>query len=441
MARWLVIADDLTGAADCAVAWAGHGLRSMVVLGTAGCVDGDAEVAAAEVAAAEVAAAEVAAAEVLAVDANTRLMGSGQAAAETARLMRAGALGETALVYKKIDSTLRGNVAVELAAALDARRATAADGERIVVVLAPAFPANGRTTVNGLQLVRGRRLEETGLWQFEATPARSSIAELLGEARLRTALVELETVRSGDEALQSAMTRTAQEADVLVCDAETDTDLYAIACASMSLGPGTIWAGSAGLAYQLPRAVEGARERAQWARSRLAEGPALFVAGSGSSISREQVRVLESWSNAFVARIAPAALLAREASAEWGAHRSALERALSAGREAVVMPEAEPVLEGQGPRLAAALAELVRPLAERVGALVATGGETARAVFEAWGIGALRIMGEVEPGLPYSVAAGWRRALPVLTKAGGFGRAETFLHCRQFLHGLNRGGA
>ena len=89
--------------------------------------------------------------------------------------------------------------------------------------------------------------------------------------------------------------------------------------------------------------------------------------------------------------------------------------------------------------LSAALAALVRPFAGRVGALVATGGETARAVFEAWGVNRLRLIGEVEAGLPFSVTSGWSRELPVLTKAGGFGGPETLLRCRQFLRGLERG--
>ena len=36
MALMLVIADDLTGAADCGVACAGHGLHTMLVLGDCG---------------------------------------------------------------------------------------------------------------------------------------------------------------------------------------------------------------------------------------------------------------------------------------------------------------------------------------------------------------------------------------------------------------------
>ena len=47
---------------------------------------------------------------------------------------------ESRLVCKKLDSTLRGNVAAELSAALGAAR-------RGRVVVAPAFPAASRTTV------------------------------------------------------------------------------------------------------------------------------------------------------------------------------------------------------------------------------------------------------------------------------------------------------
>jgi len=419
MARMLVVADDLTGAADCGVACASYGLRTVVVFGDDG---GDAE------------------ADVLSVDANTRYMQPEKAAAETARHVQRYIRDEGTLLYKKIDSTLRGNVAVELAAALEARRALAAEGERIVAVLAPAFPANGRTTVNGRQLIHGKPLEETALWQYERMTARSYIPEMLGEAHLRSALVGLDLIRSGG-ALQEVIKTLAREADVLVCDADTDEDLRAIADASMALGRGTVWAGSAGLAYHLPPAAGLTRASAAIAEEPLATGPSLFVVGSGSSVSREQAEVLASGSDVMTMKIAPDILLAGKESQRWRAHELALEEALRAGRDVVVLPDLEPRLESaKGPLLAAALAEMVRPFAEAVGALVVTGGETARAVFQAWGIYRLRLVGEVEAGLPYSVTAGWSRHLPVLTKAGAFGRPDTLLHCRQFLRELDRGG-
>ena len=95
---------------------------------------------------------------------------------------------------------------------------------------------------------------------------------------------------------------------------------------------------------------------------------------------------------------------------------------------------------GQEPALAAALGEMARPFADAVGAVVATGGATARAELRGWGIAGLQMLGEVEAGVPYSVAAGWRRPLPVLTKAGGFGKPETLVRCRQYLRGGRESG-
>ena len=67
MPLMLVIADDLTGAADCGVACASHGLHTLLVLGDSG-DDVDAEA--------------------LAVDGDTRRLPAQEAAAETARLLR-----------------------------------------------------------------------------------------------------------------------------------------------------------------------------------------------------------------------------------------------------------------------------------------------------------------------------------------------------------------
>jgi 4-hydroxythreonine-4-phosphate dehydrogenase len=115
---------------------------------------------------------------------------------------------------------------------------------------------------------------------------------------------------------------------------------------------------------------------------------------------------------------------------------------LSEGREAIVSIGTDPEVDPKnGPMLSAALAQMVRPLAEKVGALVATGGETARAVLNAWGVTRLRLIREVETGLPYAITEGWRRQLPVLTKAGSFGSPQTLLACQRFLCELDRNPA
>lgn len=414
MIRILVLADDLTGAADCGLACAGCGLSTVVALDD--CRDCDADV--------------------LAIDANTRAGEPHEAAAAMERLIRAHAPGGDVSIYKKIDSTLRGNVAAEVKAVLAARRSLMGESSRAVAVLAPAFPAAGRTTVGGRLLVKGTPLHETDLWRYERKSPPQSLAAMMGESGLRCALVELAAIRGNR--LRETMSGLAREADVLACDAETDEDLRAIADASMALGRGTVWVGSAGLACHLPQAAGLKREAARHPAP-LLPGPMLFVVGSGSSVSRRQARFLESRPDVISVRIAPGVLRGGEDLPEWRAHRAALERAFSAGVDVLMSVGAEESAEPEkDPLLVAALGEMVRPFSNAVGALVITGGETARSVFRAWGIRAMRVEGEVEPGLPYSTAAGWRRQLPVLTKAGGFGTPETLLHCREFLRSLSR---
>jgi 4-hydroxythreonine-4-phosphate dehydrogenase len=65
---------------------------------------------------------------------------------------------------------------------------------------------------------------------------------------------------------------------------------------------------------------------------------------------------------------------------------------------------------------------------------MASGGETARAVFETLGVTRLRLLGELEKGIPVSVTEKWNRPLPVITKAGDFGGTDALLKCSGFLH-------
>jgi uncharacterized protein YgbK (DUF1537 family) len=68
------------------------------------------------------------------------------------------------------------------------------------------------------------------------------------------------------------------------------------------------------------------------------------------------------------------------------------------------------------------------------GAVVLTGGATAREVCQRVGAEALRMLGEVAPGIPIGTLAGgvWD-GVTVVTKAGGFGSPRTLLDVAQAL--------
>lgn len=269
-------------------------------------------------------------AEVVAFDANTRAMTPAQAAAETARVVREY---PARIVYKKIDSTLRGNVGVEVAAALEAY--SGMGHPEAVAVVAPAFPAMGRTIKGGRMYMRGEAIEN-------------------------------------------------RDIGLMLEDAETDEDLRAIAAKWMGHKAGVVWVGSAGLARWLPEAA--GLERGTARALPNVTGPIVFAVGSPSQRSREQVEALK----------------------EDGVEN-----------DEVLMGEAE------------MLAETIARRQERIGGLVLTGGETARAVLSRLGIAGLRVVGEVETGVPILVAT--RSGLTAITKAGDFGDRETLLRCRNAL--------
>ena len=410
--KLLIVADDLSGAADCAIPCVAAGLKTLVTLGET--------------------AAAAPAAEVLSLDADTRRLAPHEAAARTSALLAdLGAAGQ--LWFKKFDSTLRGNIGTELAAALAAQRGFA---PQAFALIAPAFPATGRQTRGGQQYLHGVKVEETEVWKREGITGRAHMPSLLEEAGLRTDVVGLESVRAGPQALRAALARAAESHDAVVCDAESDEDLRAIAQAAAGLGRPALWAGAAGLARQLPLALglSGAVEEAAMAP---VEGPILFVVGSMSGVSHQQVAWLIEDESVLNLPIAPQILRGGEGSEGWRAAQAALAAALDAGQDvAVQLGLEEQVNVGEGLLLCHALARLVAPFAARIGGLFSTGGETARAVLVAFGAAGLRLVGEIEPGVPLSVTEGGAsgpHGLAVITKAGAFGQPETMVRCRAVL--------
>jgi 4-hydroxythreonine-4-phosphate dehydrogenase len=390
--RILIVADDLSGAADCAVACCNAGMESLVALGVEAAP----------------------AAEVLAVDTDSRRLSAAEAAAVSARVV--GKHGGGALVYKKMDSTARGHFAAEIAACLGVMGGT-------VAIVAPAFPASGRTTRDGHQLLHGSRLETTEVWRHEGMAGTAFLPDMLAVAGLSVARVG----RGGD--LGAAFAQTA-DCNALVCDAETDEDLRAIAESGQSFGRRALWVGSAGLARFLPRAAGFSRARVAGRPELLRTGPVICAVGSRSGVSRAQFARLQGQAGIFCFTVAPEMLRQGPEAADWKELSGAFARAAAKGDVAARLDDAGDADPAESLRLCTALGAFLAPHVAAARGVIATGGETARAVLLAAGVATLRLAGEVEAGIPLSYTAA---GLGVITKAGAFGRAETLLECFKVL--------
>jgi 4-hydroxythreonine-4-phosphate dehydrogenase len=389
-AQIVMIADDLSGAADCAVTCAIQGLSTVVQLS-------------------ETPSSEPV--QVLAIDAATRGMPAGRAAATVERIVAAYEHAPDRVLFKKLDSLLRGHIGPELAAMRCGRTPA-------VIVMAPALPAQGRATIDGC------------LWRNGQRVAGADAQKMLKSAGLKSAQINIALVRGAPPQLAAAMVELAHQNDVLVCDAETEEDLRAVAAAIAALTHAgwkgsTIWAGSSGLARHIPEVmrIAGASDPFDDPHFR---GPILMVIGSRASLAHEQAREAERSEGMATVLLAPKML--REGCG------SALAKALASGSD--VMAEIDSFGDAtEDPLLCAALASAVLPHMEKVGALIVTGGETARAVLMASDIAGLRLLREVEPGVPLAISTGARQ-IPVITKSGSFGHRATLANCVHVLRAL-----
>ena len=141
-----VIADDFTSATDALPAFAQRGWSTRVVLRPTPALVSDAF-------------------EVWSTDTDSRTLPDDAAAALAATWARQWR--EADILVKQFDSTLRGPVVAEMLAAWHA-------SERSKLIVAPAFPAAGRSTVQGHVLVDGVPVHETSFASDPLNPVRNS---------------------------------------------------------------------------------------------------------------------------------------------------------------------------------------------------------------------------------------------------------------------------
>ena len=398
-----LVADDLTGALDAAAPFAGRGLRVKVHRspdtlpapddGTDGpCAPGNARSGAAI---------SDGSGAVLAVSTSSRHLAPAAARGVVKAAARRLLAWTPRLVFKKIDSTLRGPVADEVAAAMEAF------GRRSALVC-PAFPAAGRVVRDGEVVVYGEPLRETEYVHDLRTPAPAESLEALF-ARIGA----VRRLRPGD----SLPGRPG--GGIVVADAETEAHLARLAAFAGEQAKEVLAVGSDGLAAGLA-SLFGTRARP----TRLTGGAGrvvLFVLGSRAATTAVQAgRLLDANPGLPVVEAPAGRLDAR-----------AVARAAGSARAVVVRVPASP--RGDPGAVVRSFAGGVRSAVEgfggpaRLAALVATGGDTVEAILDTFDIAALDVLGEFRPGVPVSRAVPpGGAALTLVSKAGGFGTPELF---------------
>ncbi|MCD1127658.1 four-carbon acid sugar kinase family protein [Jinshanibacter sp. LJY008] len=422
--KMLVIADDFTGANDTGVQLAKKGARTDVLLHEKPLRSHKADV--------------------LVINTESRAATARQAAESVTRAINAQLSADSSalLVYKKIDSTFRGNVGAEIEAAMKA------SGAKIALVAA-AIPAAGRVTLNGLCLVNRIPLVETEFASDPKTPIHSSrIRDIIAE---QTALpiheVFLTQVRSGK--LAEVVKQLAQGPEcIVVLDAEVESDLSAIADTLITLDQACLLVGAAGFAGALPS------ELYLKPRERL---PVLVVAGSMSEATRKQIMYAQREKSLAIIDVDVEKLLGAENQNETKQIITQAAEVLRQHQHCVLRTCRDEAARQKidqlckcyqlsrqqlGDKISSTLGAITLELLalSQIGGLFLTGGDIAIAVARALNAEGYRISAEVSPCIPCGAFVNSEiDDLPVITKAGGFGADNALSDAIYFIEEMYHG--
>ena len=403
-ANRVIFADDFTGACDAGVQFAKRGISTAVSLGYPTLRD-----------------LKITRAALLVYDTETRNVSAERAYLSIRKFSGLCARAKIGLAYKKIDSTLRGNLGSELDGILDVYR-------EAVLIVSPTYPEHRRTVVDGNLLVERVLVENTEFANDPLSPVRSSNLSAVVSSQSSRAVgnIYLRTVRRGSATIVRTINRLSSQGIRIICvDAEDRRDLrnIAIACAQSHALP----CGSAGLAEEV-------------AAMQFPPNKLVILSASTNEATMRELRAIARENCVIKAR---AAELVEEPGRrrEIIRLRGLMNDAIQSDERVIAvisaLSKADLIQAPSGARrhgsraqgyVARSLAEAAFPLvySNAVAAVLVTGGEMAAAFFRKMGARRFELETELLPGVSLgTIISGRAAGLKVVTKAGGFGLSRS----------------
>jgi uncharacterized protein YgbK (DUF1537 family) len=345
---------------------------------------------------------------------------------------------------------MRGNIGPEIDAVMDVFNYKTA-------FVVPAFPKSNRITVNGNHYVNGVLLEETEIALDPACPVKESyLPKLVQEQSKREVeLISISDVQKGISHLSEKMKElsSGKGPKIIVVDATTDEELKTIVDAAQLLGENFLWVGSAGIAYHLTNTgISEEQLRKAQVDERL---PVLVVAGSVNPIIQRQIEDMREKYHINEIVISPEEFFYEDR------RKLEIDRVVKAGQallqkgDLVVTTNREretinrvKVLQQQlglsnfdvGHTIAQSMGEIAGQLIEsnNICGSILTGGDIAGATCKVLNGEGIRVIGEVEAGIPYGkLFGGSYDGIPLVTKAGAFGTEQALSKALQTITEIN----
>ncbi|MDK2919248.1 MAG: D-threonate/D-erythronate kinase [Candidatus Petromonas sp.] len=417
--KLVVIADDFTGSNDTGVQFSKKGLRTVVVSN----LDFLNEA--------------LSNCDVLVVDTESRFDDKDKAYDKTYHVGSFAKENKVDYVYKKLDSTFRGNIGGEIAGTIDAMGIDLA-------IVAPAFPSAGRKTVEGNVYVHDVLLEKTEIAKDPKTPVReSSIPKIISQQSDKNiAVISREIVLKGKEVLNKEIMRLKEKSiEIVVVDAINNDDLKTIAEAIALVNQQVLMVGSAGLAEFLPDTL----------KLKDTKKSIAVIVGSVSDITRRQANyaVEKYYVEEIIINIENIFNSDRENEKERILNK--INELIRLDKDIIIrstqtvedVKKAFDIGEKFGlssfevsDKIALFIGELTKEMLNntKLDGLMLTGGDIAIKTANMLGVSGTIIENEILPGIPYGYFIhDTFGEIPIVTKAGGFGEEDAIVKIIDYL--------
>ncbi len=346
--------------------------------------------------------------------------------------------------YKKIDSTLRGHIALETLTMLNMLEYDAA-------VIIPAFPQEGRITVGGYHMVKGVPIGHTEIAIDPHSPITEShvptlLQNQLGEESADiVGILDLRTVMNGAGPILVKLNELIQEGKrLIVADATSTTDIEQIALAINKCDKKILPTGTAATAQVLAKYWLGGIEKEEIPI--LVENlPKLIISGTATQITANQIQKLEQSDDFENINFIP--LETKDILA--GVNDELVERIVNNLKSGVTVcihtsnlianfdgfSDDSLNAELTKERLASMITDFLGEFTKKVTALinvilVTLGGETSYKCCKALDSNELQLIDEVVPAIPLcsDINRKW-----IITKSGNLGNTNTLIEILQYL--------
>ncbi len=342
-------------------------------------------------------------------------------------------------IYKKIDSCMRGNVGAEADALLD-------ELNYDVSFITPSFPEMGRTTRGDIHLVHEVPLNQTEISRDPVTPVKESQVSVIVQSQSRHPVghIGLETLEaSRNHMIQEVENRLLKGVRHIVFDVAGRYHLDRIAHLIFLLERKILPVGSAGLGGSIAKHLKNQPASDKLSPVCTHKGCNLIVCGTASAVTEQQMdQLLQTYAYELIL-LSPAVLADQNRKDELSEILPDIQSQLlqdhvilklasqqngsNASRQTIFQNDAASIVSQLG-RMVADVVAVTKPAN-----LFLTGGDTADAVLTAVEAEGIRILGEVVAGVVQGVITGGiLNGLPVVTKAGAFGEKNTLVEIHEY---------